>query len=85
MTRHATLALRVLLSLVGGVAGYLAIYWLTGWGSHVLGYGTPTGRLVGLIDGLISPLAFGIVVALGLAIVVFWTMPKATSSWRRNH
>lgn len=76
MMRLALVALRVVLALLGAVALYVVAYGSTAKLADFFGYDTALGHGLGLVNGALSPLAFGVVAVLVFAIVLFWILTR---------
>jgi hypothetical protein len=69
-------AARAGLAIVGAVALYLVIYGGAGWLSDAFGYDSSIGHAFGMVNGALSPLAFGFTVIPLFAIALFWVLSK---------
>lgn len=72
----ALVALRAALALLGAVALYVVAYGSTAWLADILGYDSVLGRGLGIVNGALSPLAFGAVAVLLFAVGLFWILTK---------
>ena len=68
--------LRIIVATVAGVGIYLALYAFLGWAGAAMRYEGPLGHGIAVLDGLMSPLGFGLLVLVGIGIAVYWLLPK---------
>jgi len=78
-----TFSARASLAIVGAVALWVLIYGGAGWLSQVFGYDSAIGYAFGMVNGALSPLAFGFSVIPLLAIALFWVLSKV--AFKRKH
>jgi len=77
------LSARASLAILGAVALWVLLYGGTGWLSQVFGYDSAIGYAFGMVNGALSPLAFGFTVIPLLAIALFWVLSKV--AFTRKH